>query len=88
MTEAEIRRTVLDALTSVAPELDESALAPDRNFREQLDIDSMDFLNYVIALHNALKLDIPELDYPRLLTVSGAVSYLAGRLGKPAAAKG
>ncbi len=82
MTEAEIRRTVLGALASVAPELDEATLLPDRNFREQLDVDSMDFLNYVIAIHNAFKLDIPEADYPRLLTINGATRYVAGRLGK------
>jgi len=87
MTDAEIRKVVLDALASVAPELEEATLAPDKNFRDQLDIDSMDFLNYVIALHEALKLDIAEPDYPRLLTIDGAVSYIAERLKKPTAAE-
>ena len=85
MTEAEIRRMVLDALASVAPELDEATLAPDQSFRDQLDIDSMDFLNYVIALHEALKIDIPEEDYPRLVSIDGAVAYLAQRLKKASA---
>jgi len=85
MTEAEIRRAVLGALVSVAPEFDEATLLPDQSFREQLDIDSMDFLNYVIALHEALKIDIPEEDYPRLVSIDGAVAYLAQRLKKASA---
>ena len=80
MTEAEIRKTVLDALASVAPELDEATLLPDRNFREQLDIDSMDFLNFVTAVHHRLGVDIPELDYPKLITLKGAIAYLEGKL--------
>jgi acyl carrier protein len=80
MTEAELKRLVLDALVSVAPEVDEASLAPDKNFREQLDIDSMDFLNYLIALHEALKIDIPESDYAQLTSINSAVSYLAEKL--------
>ncbi len=84
MTDAELKRLVLDALASVAPELEEATLAPDRSFREQLDIDSMDFLNYVIALHEALKIDIAETDYPRLASIDGAVAFLSQRLKPPA----
>jgi acyl carrier protein len=80
MTEAELKRMVLDALVSVAPELDERSLALDKSFRDQLDIDSMDFLNYLIALHDALKIDIPESDYPQLTSINSAVGYLAKRL--------
>ncbi len=80
MTEAELKRLVLDALVSVAPELDEASLAPDTSFRDQLDIDSMDFLNYLIVLHEALKIDIPESDYTQLTSIDGAVNYLAKRL--------
>ena len=80
MTDDELKKIVLTALASVAPELDEAVLAPDKSFRDQLDIDSMDFLNYVIALHEALKVDIPESDQPHLTTVDGAVAYLAHRL--------
>jgi len=83
MTAAELKRLVLDALAGVAPELDEASLAPDKSFRDQLDIDSMDFLNYVIALHEALKIDVPETDYPRLASIDDAVSYLAQRLRTP-----
>jgi len=87
MTEPELRRLVLDALAGVAPELDETALVPDKSFRDQLDIDSMDFLNYVIALHDALKIDIPEADYLRLMSIRDAVDYLAQRLKEAAAGR-
>lgn len=80
MTEQELREQVLRALASVAPELDEATLRPDKSFRDQLDIDSMDFLNYVIALHEALGVDIPEADQPQLQSVDGAVKYLALKL--------
>jgi acyl carrier protein len=53
MTEAELRKTVLDALGDIAPEADLATLAPGKDFREELDIDSMDFLNFVIALREA-----------------------------------
>jgi acyl carrier protein len=85
MTEAELTRLVLDALVTVAPELDEASLAPDKSFRDQLDIDSMDFLNYLIALHEALKIDIPESDYAQLTSINSAVGYLAKRLQTAAA---
>ena len=80
MIDAELREQVLKALASVAPELDEATLAPDRSFRDQLDIDSMDFLNYVIALHEALGVDILEADQPQLQSIDGAVAYLGRKL--------
>jgi acyl carrier protein len=88
MTEAELKRLVLDALVSVAPELDEASLAPDKSFREQLDIDSMDFLNYLIALHEALKIDIPESDYTQLTSINSAISYLVKKLRSASAGSG
>lgn len=83
MTEAELRKTVLDTLGDIAPEADLDALPPDQDLREELDIDSMDFLNFVIALHEKLGVDIPEADYPQLITLKGAVDYLAARCGPP-----
>jgi acyl carrier protein len=72
---------VVKALTSVAPEIDPSSLGPDEAFRQEYDLDSMDFLNLVIALHASLDVDVPEADYPKLATLNGAVDYLASRLG-------
>ena len=79
MSEAELKAAVLEALGSVAPEMVETDLDPKASFREQLDIDSMDFLNFVIALHDSLGIDIPEPDDPRVATLDGAVAYLAAR---------
>jgi acyl carrier protein len=53
------------------------------SFRDQLDIDSMDFLNFVIAVHEALHVEIPEADYPKLITLNGCVAYLVSLLEKP-----
>lgn len=81
MTEAEIRQLVLDQLGNIAPEADLSSLDADAALRDELDIDSMDFLNFVIGLHERLKVDIPEIDYPKLASINGAVAYLGAKLG-------
>jgi acyl carrier protein len=73
----ELRATVLRCLGEVAPEADPARVRPDVSFRDQLDLDSMDFLNFVIALHQALGVDVPEVDYPKLATLDGCVEYLA-----------
>ena len=80
MTRDQIRAAVLQALASVAPEIDPGDLRPDSRFRQEFELDSMDFLNFVIALHGSLGVDVPEGDYPRLDTLTGAVDYLDGRL--------
>jgi acyl carrier protein len=80
VTGDELRATVLRALASVAPEADLAALAADVPFRDQLDLDSMDFLNFVIALHAATGVDVPEADYARLATLRGCETYLAAKL--------
>ena len=76
MTRGQIKAVVLRTLGSIAPEADLSQLDPDAPFRDQLDIDSMDLLNFVIALHKELNLEIPESDYSELITLNGCVSYL------------
>ena len=77
MNPDEIRSTVLSVLGEIAPEADPSTLEPDVSFREQLDIDSMDFLNFAIALHERLGIEIPEEDYAKLDTLDDAVEYLS-----------
>jgi acyl carrier protein len=67
---------VLRCLGEIAPEADPARVKPDVSFRDQLDLDSMDFLNFVIALHEALGVDVPEVDYPKLATLDGCVGYL------------
>ena len=80
MTAENIRAVVIAELGNIAPEMDIAAVMPDADLRVALDIDSMDFLNFIAALHGKLGVNIPERDYPKLLTISGAVAYLQERL--------
>lgn len=77
----DLRASVLRVLGDVAPEADLASLQPGVAFREQLDLDSMDMLNFVVGLHAALGVEIPEADYPRLATLDACVTYLASRRG-------
>ena len=78
-TPDDIRQTVLRLLGEIAPEADLSALKPGVSFRDQLDIDSMDFLNFVIVIHKTFGVEIPEADYPKYGTLNGCVDQLSGR---------
>ncbi len=80
MTDDELKQAIMDAISEIAPEAEFDELDPDDGLREQLDLDSMDFLNVVIALHEALGLDIPEADYPKLFTMNGAIAYLKSNM--------
>jgi acyl carrier protein len=80
MSAIDVRKVVQEELNNIAPEADLACIDPASDFREALDIDSMDFLNFVIAVHHRLGIDIPELDYPKLVTFDGAVAYLTARL--------
>lgn len=79
MTDDELRAQVLDALHEVAPEADLGALDLDRPLRAQVDIDSYDFLNFLLGLHERLGIDIPEQDYAAIPTLSRLIAYLAAR---------
>jgi acyl carrier protein len=76
MNQQELRDVVIRALTDVAPDIDPATIDPVTDLTEQLDIDSMDFLNIVVAVHKQTGIEIPERDYPKLLTLDDAVAYL------------
>jgi acyl carrier protein len=80
MTRDDITAVLIDELGLIAPETDPNRLDPNAELREELDIDSIDFLNLVTALTERLAIDIPEVDYPNLTTFNDAVEYLAQRL--------
>jgi acyl carrier protein len=80
VTGDEIRGKVVEILGQVVPELEPSELRADAPLRDQLDIDSMDFLNFAIGLHKAFGVEIPEADYRQLATLDGCVAYLAARI--------
>ena len=79
MNDSALKDCILGAISEIAPEATFEGLNPDKGLREQLDLDSMDFLNVIIALHEKLGVDIPEKDYPRLFTLNGAMRYLGER---------
>ncbi len=79
MSEQEIRASVIAVLKSIAPELEETELRPDRPLRDQIDLDSMDWLNVIVALHERLKVEIPESDYAKLTTLDAVVAYLGAK---------
>jgi acyl carrier protein len=79
MTRDDLKNLALRALGDIAPEANLEALDPAEDLREQLDIDSMDFLNFVTALSQETGVDVPEIDYPRLSTLDGAIEYVGAR---------
>jgi acyl carrier protein len=68
---------VLRALSRIAPEADLTTLDPDEDLREQLDLDSVDFLNVMVAIHDELGIEVPEADYAKVRTLAGCVEYLS-----------
>lgn len=76
MTRDEIRATVLRALGRIAPEVDAATIDPDVELRDQVDLDSIDFVNFVITLDQMLGVNVPEADYPKVATLAGCIDYL------------
>jgi len=85
VNESEIKSRVLGIIKSIAPELEEAELRADRPLRDQIDLDSMDWLNVLVALHEKLHVDIPEADYGKLVTLDNLVGYLREKLAQRAA---
>jgi acyl carrier protein len=80
MTREELREAVLSALHEIAPEADLARLAPDAPIRDQLDVDSIDFMRFLIGINEKLHVDVPEADYPKVASLNGLVGYLTDRL--------
>ena len=76
MTNAEISDEILDILSDIAPDEDLSGLVADKPFREQLELDSMDFLDIVMELRKRYRVQIPEDDYINLASMNSTVAYL------------
>jgi acyl carrier protein len=81
MNANELRAVVLEELGRIAPELQPSCVSPARPLREQVDLDSMDWLNFLVALHERLKVEIPESDYAKLGTLDQVIAYLQQKHG-------
>ena len=80
MSDQEIKQIILDIIATVAPDADLSNLEHGVRLRDQLDMDSMDFLDIVMELRKRHKVEVPKEDYPELATLDGCVSYLERRL--------
>ncbi len=76
MTREQARQLIFDVLVDIAPEVDRNGVDDDLDLTEQLDLDSMDYLTWMIALSERTGVDIPQRDVSRFLTIDGAVSYL------------
>jgi acyl carrier protein len=72
--------TVLTLLRTIAPEIEPDALAPEQPLRRQVDLDSMDWLNFLVSLHERFGVNIAESDYARLVSLNDVVDYLQARL--------
>jgi acyl carrier protein len=87
MTADELKSRIFELLGRIAPEADLSALDPSVNIRTELDLDSMDFLNFLISLSKELQVEVPERDYGQLSTLKGCLEYLLPRVaGTPKSA--
>jgi acyl carrier protein len=82
MTKDDIRQVVVRVLRDIAPEIRPERLDPSANLRDALDLDSVDFMNFVVGLHAALGVDVPESDYDKLASLDACVAYLAAQRGE------
>ena len=79
-----LEESIYAALGQIAPEIDPRTLDPRVALRDQIDMDSVDFLRFVLDLERRRGLKVPELDYPRLASIAGCVAYLGGPRGRRA----
>ena len=80
MTDDEIKALVLHELGDIAPDIDPAQIDPAVDLREQADLDSMNVLDLMIAIHEATGVEIPEADYPKILTLNDFANYLRPRI--------
>lgn len=80
MNANELRSVITGELCRIAPEVDAATLQDAALLRDQVDLDSIDWLNFLIALHKRLQVDIPEADYARLVSIAALVDYLGARV--------
>ena len=86
MREINVRKLVLDIIAVVAPDADLSGVRDEVRLRDQLDLDSMDFLDIVMELRKRFKIEVPKEDYPLLATLESCVKYLSPKFNAVGAA--
>jgi acyl carrier protein len=80
MTREELAKRILELLTEIAPDVEAASVIPGIDFRDQFDFDSMDTLNFAIALHRELGVEVPEVDYAQLASLDKCLAYLEARV--------
>ena len=80
MNRDQLATRVLELVTEIAPDVDPASVIAGIDFRDQFDFDSMDTLNFAIALHRELGVDVPETEYSQLASLDKCVAYLADRV--------
>lgn len=80
MNRDSLRQEVLASLVQAVPDVDASRLDPVTSFRDQWDVDSLDFLTFILDLEKRLELHVPEEDYPKLSSLNGCLEYLRARV--------
>jgi acyl carrier protein len=76
MTEDQVKQIVIDIIAEIAPDEDTTNIKPEIKLREQLDLDSMDFLDIVMELRKQHSIEVPEADYPQLASLESCATYL------------
>ena len=85
LNQEQIRAEVLAIVKTLAPEIDPTQIVPDKPLLKQIDLDSMDWLNVLETIHEKLGVNIPEIDYGKVVTLDGIITYLASRVPEPRA---
>ena len=85
MTEDQVKQIVVDIIDEIAPDEDTSDLKPEVNLRDQLDLDSMDFLDIVMELRKQHGIEVPEADYPQLASLDSCAAYLTPKFNEKGA---
>lgn len=75
----ELKEVIFKLISDIAPEADLQSLDPSDNLRDELDLDSMDFMNLVEAINKELSVNIPEIDYTKVDSLASMISYIEGR---------
>jgi acyl carrier protein len=79
MTNEDAKKLLTSILSEIAPEIDLDVVDKDANLQDELDLDSVDFLNLVEGIYEASGVDVPEADYSKLASVNTTIAYLANR---------
>ncbi|PDH29807.1 MAG: acyl carrier protein [Puniceicoccaceae bacterium MED-G30] len=82
MTEDQVKQIVIDIINEIAPDEDTTDLKGDVSLRDQMDLDSMDFLDIVMELRKQHGIEVPEEDYPRLASLDSCADYLTPKFNE------